>query len=135
MLIMVSRRRKRPKRLRPRIEHIQIGGICPDCGRPDCGIEDIVFAGSFAGVGREIGDRGGTVRVSFVSPDYPGSDDPVFRAIFLGEGEEDLTDEVIEELVRDGWPELELRSLVAQGGRYNRIRNSVVFPPESIDDL
>jgi hypothetical protein len=86
-------------------------------------------------VGVEIADKGKKAWASFVGSGHPGSDDEAFRAIFLGEGEEELTEDVIQELVTAGWLEADLRRFVTQGARYNRLRQSIIFPPEDSNDL
>jgi hypothetical protein len=54
-----------------------------------------------------------------------------FDQIFLGQGTEPLTDELIRELVAKGWQEQELRSMKETGAMYSRPRNSLIFPTES----
>jgi len=57
--------------------------------------------------------------------------DDSIRQIFFGEGQEDLTDELIKELVeKKGFPEKDLREMRELGARYCRPRNSIIFPPE-----
>lgn len=56
--------------------------------------------------------------------------DDVFRQVFLGEGSEALTDELITELVTvQKMPKKDLLKFRRQGGRYSRFRNSIIFPP------
>ena len=56
--------------------------------------------------------------------------DPKLRQIFGNEGQEDLTDELITELVTKGFPEADLRDFAKQGAKYSRPRNSIIFPAE-----
>lgn len=65
-------------------------------------------------------DRGQRV----VSPD-----ESVFRHVFGAEGAEELTDQLIAELVGLGWPEADLRAAATLGARYSRPRHSLIFPP------
>ncbi len=58
------------------------------------------------------------------------------RQIFLGEGWEILTDELIGELGREqGWKKEDLEKFRREGGYYCRPRNSIVFPPAVIPHL
>ena len=52
------------------------------------------------------------------------------RTVFGGEGLEPITEEVIADLAKLGWPEQDLRWAAKRGARYSRQRHSVVFPPE-----
>lgn len=57
-------------------------------------------------------------------------DDTTLRQIFLGEGLEPLTDELIIELVEfQKMPEKDLLEFRKLGAQYSRPRNSIVFPP------
>lgn len=78
---------------------------------------------------------------AYAAADMPGvhvrlgqPDDAEFRQVWLGDGEEDLTDELIAELVEEGWPEERLREAADAGARYHRLRSSLVFPAEWDDD-
>jgi len=53
-----------------------------------------------------------------------------FREVFLGEGAESITDDLIKELVNEGWNESELRSYQQEGAIYSRPRDSILYPPE-----
>ncbi len=53
-----------------------------------------------------------------------------FRELFLGDGAEPVTDELINELVDNGWSEVELRRYQQEGAIYSRPRNSMLYPPE-----
>jgi len=56
-------------------------------------------------------------------------DDKTFRQVFLGEGLEPLTNELIDELVRvQKMPKKDLLKFQKQGAQYSRPRNSIVFP-------
>ena len=58
-------------------------------------------------------------------------DSKEFRRIFLGEGQEPLTDELIAMLVKEqGIPEEDLKQLKKMGVCYCRKTNSFVTPPE-----
>lgn len=46
--------------------------------------------------------------------------------IFFGKGSEELTDELVEELVAKGWERKGLVEFQKEGFRYNRTRNSLV---------
>jgi len=59
--------------------------------------------------------------------------DPELRQIFMGEGSEELTDELIAELFKRGWSEKDLQAGKVQGARYNRERDSLLFPPVMVD--
>lgn len=48
---------------------------------------------------------------------------------------QDLTDDVIRELVRQGWPEDDLRSCAESGYRYSPSRNSLLSPLEFSEDF
>jgi hypothetical protein len=48
----------------------------------------------------------------------------------LGDGAEPVTDELINELVDNGWSEVELRRYQQEGAIYSRPRNSMLYPPE-----
>jgi len=52
------------------------------------------------------------------------------RQLFLGEGTEPLTNELIEELVLKGWKKSDLLYHRQRGGMYSRPRNTVFYPPE-----
>ena len=45
----------------------------------------------------------------------------------LNEGNEELTDQIITELVSQGWPKSDLLEFQKNGNKYNRSRNSIVF--------
>jgi hypothetical protein len=62
-------------------------------------------------------------------------DNEAFRTVFLGEGAVPLTDDVIADLVRKGWPEGNLREAQAAGAAYNTLRNSIVYPAEYDGDM
>lgn len=61
-------------------------------------------------------------------PDRDWLDDPKVRQIFLGEGSERLTDQLIDELVASGWDRVGLIEHRKNGGVYCRPRNSILFP-------
>jgi len=56
--------------------------------------------------------------------------DPEVREIFLLEGCEPLSDDLIGELVAKGWPKDDLLFLRGARGVFCRRRNSILFPPE-----
>jgi hypothetical protein len=58
------------------------------------------------------------------------AEDDVSRHVFLGEGNEPLTEDLIKELVQKGWPEADLREFARGGAEYCRPRKSIVYPPE-----
>ena len=53
-----------------------------------------------------------------------------FNELFGGQGQEDLTEQLISELIKSGWTEEDLRNPVAMGGKYSRTRNSIIMPPQ-----
>jgi len=53
---------------------------------------------------------------------------PTVRQIFGGEGQEPLTDALIDELVAEGMPRHDLQYARSQGAVYCRPRSSLVFP-------
>jgi hypothetical protein len=55
--------------------------------------------------------------------------DKIFRQVILGEGQVPLTDDLIQELVKKGWPEKDLRIFKAQGAMYSVPRNSIIHQP------
>ena len=63
------------------------------------------------------------VRVRYNSPQ-------AIRQIFGGEGQEPLTDELIEELAARGWQRDFLIYARDRGAKWSRVRRSVIFPPE-----
>lgn len=73
-----------------------------------------------------VEDHGFTVTVNDIDVN-----DPEFRAVWLGEGNEPLTETKIKELIEKGWEEKDLRFFASQGYLYNRIRNSMMGPLES----
>jgi hypothetical protein len=52
------------------------------------------------------------------------------RELFLGEGSEAITEELINELVGKGWNESQLRSYQKEGALYSRPRNTILYPPD-----
>ena len=52
------------------------------------------------------------------------------REIFGGEGQEPLTEELIKQLVSDGWDEKQVRDMAKMGGVYSRPRNTIILPGE-----
>ena len=56
-------------------------------------------------------------------------DDPRLRQLFMGEGWETLTDELLERLVSDGWDRAGLLVHQRRGAYYCRPRNSIIYPP------
>jgi hypothetical protein len=56
-------------------------------------------------------------------------DDVTLRQIFLGEGWEVLTDELINQLVSDGWDRAGLIEHQREGAYYCRPRNSIIYSP------
>ena len=59
------------------------------------------------------------------------TDDSTFRSVFLGEGRQELTDDLISELAeRWGCPREDLESMREEGASYNSVRDSIVFPTE-----
>lgn len=54
--------------------------------------------------------------------------DADIRQIFLGEGSEPLTDELIDELVSGGWEREGIEYARDNGGAYSRPRHSLIFP-------
>lgn len=81
---------------------------------------------------QSVSRKGGKSVYSFVDLSDPVNQaDPEIRAIMLGEGEEELTDELIAELAGRGWQEADLKRMRADGAMYNRIRDSIVYPPEA----
>ncbi len=59
---------------------------------------------------------------------------PDVRQIFLGEGQEPLTDALVDELVSKGWPRDRLEDARRQGMSYSRPRNSMITPIFSDED-
>ncbi|RJP95330.1 MAG: hypothetical protein C4518_01425 [Desulfobacteraceae bacterium] len=54
-----------------------------------------------------------------------------FKQVVLGEGNENITDELIIELIADNsFTEKDLRDYQQQGAKYCRPRKSFIFPPE-----
>ena len=53
-----------------------------------------------------------------------------FRHLFSRDGTEPITDELINELVGKGWSMDELKAQRNKGGRYSRVRDSIIYPPE-----
>jgi len=52
----------------------------------------------------------------------------------LNEGNEELTDKIINELVSQGWPKSDLVEFQKNGNKYNRSRNSIVFDDFKIEN-
>jgi len=75
---------------------------------------------------RTAAEHGFSASVNEVNPN-----DLQFRALWLGEGNEPLTETKIKELIENGWKEKDLRFFASQGYLYNRIRNSMMGPLES----
>lgn len=65
----------------------------------------------------------GDVRVRYNSPQ-------AIRQIFGGEGQEALTDELIDDLVARGWERDFLIFARLKGAKWSRSRRSLIFPPE-----
>lgn len=78
-------------------------------------------------------DAGGDIPLEGWFAGDPDKDD-TFRQVFLGEGAEDFTDDLIAELAGRSWSEPDLRRMKAEGAKYNRIRDSIVYPPETFSE-
>lgn len=65
-------------------------------------------------------------------------DDPdsqaLFRQMFKGEGMEELTPEVVKELLASGWEHSAIDEAIAAGAMYSRPRRSLVYPGGSSED-
>lgn len=55
--------------------------------------------------------------------------------IFGQHGAVDLTEDVIHQLIRQGWSEEQLRSGAREGARYSPIRNTLLYPPKDEEPL
>jgi hypothetical protein len=64
--------------------------------------------------------------------DLQEEEDFDMQTVFKGQGTEDLTEDLITQLVAQGFPEKDLREMKAKGFKYSRPRNSFVSPPERI---
>lgn len=80
---------------------------------------------------QSVSRKGEKTVYSFADPSDPWAQTGLD---FLGEGAEDLTDDLIAELVGRGWPEADLKKMRAEGAKYNRDRDSIVYPPEPIGE-
>lgn len=56
-------------------------------------------------------------------------DDSTLRQLFMGEGWETLTDELINQLVSNGWDRSRLVEARCGGAYYCRPRDSIIYPP------
>ena len=63
----------------------------------------------------------------------PLSEKEIFKT-FSGDGLEELTDELFQELLSKDYKEEDLKFLQEQGFRYCRSRNSFFEPPHFMDD-
>ncbi|BBO89925.1 hypothetical protein [Desulfosarcina ovata] len=54
--------------------------------------------------------------------------------LFSGEGLEELTNELYEELLANGWKEKDLKFFQQRGSRYCRSRNSFLDEPQFMGD-
>lgn len=59
----------------------------------------------------------------------PKADD-FFKHVFLGEGQEDITEDLIPELLEKGFSREYIYQMKERGAKYSRPRGTFIFPPE-----
>jgi hypothetical protein len=71
--------------------------------------------------------------VSCLTEDDPDSQ-ALFRQMFQGEGMEELTPDVVGELLANGWKQSAIDEAIAAGAMHSRPRKSLVYQRGSSED-